>query len=272
MKRFILVLSALMVVASLSAQQRELVILHTNDTHSHIDPVRGGRDDGRAGVIERAVLVDSVRNSVGKRDFLLLDAGDFSQGSSYFTILGGFLEVDVMNAMGYDVACLGNHEFDNGPDELAARLAKAKFKVVCANYDFDGKLGKIVKPYTIVRKAGRKIGIIGLLTDVTDVVDKQYADKMTYKHPAEVVNNLASFLKEKKKCDLVICLTHLGYSAEIYCDPELVEQTRNVDLVIGGHSHTFLKTAKLFKNLDGEEVPVVQDGCWGINVGEIRVR
>lgn len=272
MKRFVLLLSVLLTASALSARQRELVILHTNDTHSHIDPVRGGRNDGYAGVIERAVLIDSVRNSVGKKDFLLLDAGDFSQGSSYFTVLGGDLEVEVMNAMGYEVACLGNHEFDNGPEELARRLGKAKFKVVCANYEFDGKLGKIVKPYTIVRKAGKKIGIIGILTDVTEVVDRQYADHMTYRHPAEVVNTLASFLKDRKKCDLVICLTHLGYSGEIYCDPELVEQTRNVDLVIGGHSHTFLKKGEVFQNLDGEDVTVVQDGCWGINVGEIRVR
>ena len=164
MKRVVTMLAAMVFAAGMYAQQ--LTILHTNDTHSHIDPVRSGAEAGLGGVIERAAYVDSVRNADGRRNVLLVDAGDFSQGTSYFTMMHGDVEVDVMNAMKYDIACLGNHEFDNGLEELARRLADLDCPVVCANYEFNSPaLGRLVSPCAIIRRAGLKIGFIGLLTD-----------------------------------------------------------------------------------------------------------
>lgn len=267
MKRVLLSITvALACAAALSAQG--LTILHTNDTHSHIDPVRGGAKDGLGGVIERSVYIDSVRNAVGRKNLLLLDAGDFSQGTSYFPILQGNLEVELMNAMKYDVSTLGNHEFDNGLEELERRLKMAKFKVVCANYDFSGcGVGRYVKPYTIVRRGGMKIGIIGLLTDVMSVVDREIAQKMNYIEPVAVTNRYAEYLKDEKECDIVICLTHIGYE----CDVELASRIRNVDIIVGGHSHTELTAPQRVKDLDGKEVVIVTDGCWGIHVGNLTL-
>lgn len=270
MKRALIIL--MLLSAPLLAGAQRLTILHTNDTHSHIDPVRSGPQKGLGGVIERAAYVDSVRNADGKRNVLLLDAGDFSQGSSYFTILGGDLEVDVINAMKYDAVCLGNHEFDNGLEELSRRVSNLGCPVLCANYEFtDPMLKDKVKPYTVIRRGGLKIGIIGLLTDLSSVVDRAVADRMRYLDPAEVTNRYAEYLKKDKKCDLVICLTHLGYEGESYTDPELASQTRNVDYIIGGHSHTFLENAVEVDNLDGIPVPIVTDGCWGLYVGNLKI-
>lgn len=270
MKRVVTMLAAMVFAAGMYAQQ--LTILHTNDTHSHIDPVRSGAEAGLGGVIERAAYVDSVRNADGRRNVLLVDAGDFSQGTSYFTMMHGDVEVDVMNAMKYDIACLGNHEFDNGLEELARRLADLDCPVVCANYEFNSQaLGRLVSPCAIIRRAGLKIGFIGLLTDLTRVVDRPIADRITYLDPIEVTNRYAAWLKEKKHCDLVICLSHLGYEKEPFTDRDLVAATRNVDIVIGGHSHTFLETEKIHENIDGEPVLIVTDGCWGLYVGNLKI-
>lgn len=252
--------------------RRKLTILHTNDTHSHIDPVRGGTQDGYAGVIERAAYIDSVRNAAGKRNMLLLDAGDFSQGTSYFTILNGDLEVSLMNVLGYDVSALGNHEFDNGLEELARRLKMAEFDVVCANYDFSGSpLEGIVKPYTIVRKGGNKIGVFGLLTDVTKVVDREIADKMKFLDPVETANKYASILKDEEKCDIVICLSHLGFDGAIDSDCKVAGLSEDIDIIVGGHSHTELENMVVRKNRDGEDVIVLQDGSWGVHVGNLQI-
>lgn len=270
MKKLILIAAVLGFCIPTGAQ--DLVILHTNDTHSHIDPVRYGEYAGLGGVIERAAYVDSVRNAMGKDRVLLVDAGDFSQGSSYFTLMKGDVETACMNAMRYDVACLGNHEFDNGLDELARRVADLDFPVVCANYDFGHrKLSKLVRPWCILHRGGFRIGVIGLLTDLTVVVDRKIADMMTYLDPVETAVKYADFLKNRKKCDIVICLTHLGYEGEFFTDPELVAGLENVDMVIGGHSHTFLEKAEMVRDRTGKEVPVVTDGCWGLYVGKITI-
>ncbi|MBQ9185345.1 MAG: metallophosphatase [Bacteroidales bacterium] len=254
-------------------KSNHLVILHLNDTHSHFEPIRSGSDSLRGGVIERAAYIDSVRNAEGAENVLLLHAGDFSQGTSYFTQLGGDLEIDAINAFGYDVVTLGNHEFDNGPEELARRLANLNCPVVCANYDFSTfELGKIVKPYAIVEKAGMKIGVFGLLTNILKVVDRSVSDRMPKFDDVEVANKWADYLKNEEKCDLVIALTHLGYDTRDFDDIEMVNATRNIDLVVGGHSHTFLEKMESAKNLDGKDVPIVQDGCWGLNIGRIDIR
>lgn len=272
MKHIISVLVSILAACALGFSQ-DLVILHVNDTHSHEEPLRdGGLQGGMGGVIERAAYVDSVRTAVGKKNVLLLHAGDFSQGTSYFTELGGDIEIDLINAMKYDVVTLGNHEFDNGIDELARRLGNLKCPVVCANYDFSELvLGKYVKPYAIVRKGGMKIGVIGLLTDVTRVVQKSIADKMKRFDDIEVANKWADYLKNEEHCDMVIALTHIGFDSVGMNDPALVAGTRNIDLVVGGHSHTFLTDAEYRNNLDGRPVPIVQDGCWGLFVGQVDV-
>ena len=262
----------LAIMTAFMAGAQDLVILHTNDTHSHIDPVRSGKDAGKGGVIERAVFVDSVRRAMGRNNVLLVDAGDFSQGTSYFTLMKGDVETACMNAMRYDVACLGNHEFDNGLEELARRISECRFPVLCANYDFDDPdLERLVKPYCILHRGGFKIGVIGLLTDLSVVVDKPVADRIKYLDPVECADRYARILKEDKHCDLVICLTHLGYEGDFFTDPELVGAIENVDLVIGGHSHTFLEKAECVRDRAGRNVPVVTDGCWGLYIGKVDI-
>lgn len=266
MKRILTVLCVAM--ASLSLNAQDLTIIHVNDTHSHIDPQRSGEHKGRGGVIEQAAYIDSVRCADGKRNVLLLHAGDFSQGTSYFTELKGNIEIDVLNALGFDVVTLGNHEFDNGLEELARRLRSVDADVVCANYDFDGTvLEGLVKPYTIVRRGGQKIGVIGLLTDIMEVVDRDIAKVLTYQDPAQVVNPLAAYLKEEKDCDMVICLSHLGFGM----DKDVAANVRNVDLIVGGHSHTDLDDKVVVEDLDGEDVVIVQNWKWGLNVGHLSI-
>lgn len=255
-----------------AAAQKRLTILHVNDTHSHLEPERSGDRKGLGGVIERAAYRDSVVKADGKRNVLLLHAGDFSQGTSYFSVLGGDIEIDLINAMKYDCVTLGNHEFDNGVDELARRLANIKCPVVCANYDFSNiALAKYVKPYAIVKKAGMKIGIIGLMPDITTLVSKEVSDKIPAFENSEVVNKWAEYLKTEKKCDMVIALTHIGFENEPYVDSTLVKRTRNVDLVVGGHSHTYLKEPYYENNLDAIPTPIVQDGEWGLNIGNLKI-
>ncbi len=273
MKRIFLGIFILAAAASLDASaQKKLTIVHFNDTHSHLEPERTGEYKGLGGVIERAAYLDSVVRADGRRNVLLLHAGDFDQGTSYYTVFNGNLEVSIINAMKYDCITLGNHEFDNGVEDLAARLKEIKCPVVCANYDFSKvSIGPYVKPYTIIRKAGMKIGIIGLMPDITTLVSKETYSRIPSFDNAEVVNRWAALLKEREKCDLVICLTHIGYEGEPYIDSLLVSRTRNVDIVVGGHSHTFLSEPGFFKNLDGKPVPVVQAGCWGLEAGNMKV-
>ena len=271
MKRLIITFALL--ALSVAAFAQELTILHMNDTHSHIDPQRSGKNAGMGGVVEQALYIDEVRAEKGKNNVLLLHAGDFSQGTSYFTELHGDLEINILNTFKYDVTCLGNHEFDNGIDELARRLANLKVPVVCANYDFSQTpLAPYVKPYVIVKKAGLKIGVIGLLTDLSEVVNSDIAARLKYKHPVDVTNEYAKYLKEEKGCDLVICLTHLGYEDEAYTDLMMAPLTRNVDIIVGGHSHTKIKKEARVKNLDGKDVIIVTDWKWGLNVGNLTVK
>ena len=271
MKKLLLFLISVFIFLSVSSAQ-DLTVLHLNDTHSHIEPIRSGKNKGMGGVIEQAAYIDSVRKAEGRRNVLLLHAGDFGQGTSYFTELGGDVEIDVLNAFGYDAVCLGNHEFDNGLEELARRLSDLKVPVVCANYNFSGTpLENQVKPYVIVRKAGKKIGIIGLLTDLSSVLSKDIADLLEYSDPAQAANRYAEYLRNEKGCDLVICLTHLGIEGEFYTDDMLVKQTKDVDLVVGGHSHTLLESEVYVENSHGRKIPVVTDWKWGLHIGKMEI-
>lgn len=270
MKKLFVMLLAVSLPLALSSQ--DLTILHLNDTHSHVEPERSGPFEGMGGAIEQAACIDSVRCADGKGNVLLLHAGDFSQGTSYFTELRGDMEIKLLNAMAFDAVCLGNHEFDNGIDDLARRLTDLDVPVVCANYDFSGTpLDSLVKPYVVTTKAGRTIGIIGLLTDVSSLVDVKIASKLQYQHPAKVAEKYAKILKQEKGCDLVICLTHLGYVGEFYTDQQLAAQARYVDIIVGGHSHTWLDDVKTVRNPDGADVRIVTDGRWGIGIGQLSV-
>ncbi|MBR1871859.1 MAG: metallophosphoesterase [Bacteroidales bacterium] len=274
MKKTILIAALALCAAACSQNtEKRLVILHVNDTHSHFEPVRSGDNAGLGGTIERAAYIDSVRKAEGKDRVLLLHAGDFNQGTSYFSVIGGMTEIETINAMQYDAVTLGNHEFDNGIEDLAQRLSHLTVPVVCANYDFSSfELGKYVKPYTIVERGGYKIGIFGMLTNILNMVDRAISDRIPKYDDFEVANKWAAYLKNEEHCDLVISLNHIGYEDSDLTDPEYVAGTRNIDLVVGGHSHTFLEEMKYAENLDGQKVPIVQDGCWGLYMGRIDIK
>lgn len=259
-----------------SKGNNNLVIVHFNDTHSHMEPEKTGDYARLGGVIERAAFIDSLRAANGADNVLLLHAGDFSQGTSYFTELHGDIEVEMLNALGYDCTCLGNHEFDNGLEELGRRLASVKCPVVCCNYDFSPfEAGKYIHPWTVVEKAGKRIGIIGVLTNITNVVSRETADRMPRLDEVVEVNKWAAYLHDTEHCDMVICLTHVGQepaTEDELSDQYLAARTRGIDLFVGGHSHTFLKEPIFKENLDGVPVPIVTDGCWGLLAGELTLK
>lgn len=262
MKKVLFILAA---VAALCACGPRLVIVHFNDTHSHLDPLR----DGRGGIIERAAFVDSVRKAVGSDKVLLLHAGDFDQGTSYYSQMHGRLEVKMINALQYDALTLGNHEFDDGIEDLTERMRDVKCPVVCANLDLSSfELGQYVKPWCIVNKGGMKIGIIGLEADISTCVSKTVSSRIPQLDPVDETNKWAKYLREEEKCDMIILLSHQGYEPE---DQENAAKIKGVDLVVGGHSHTFVDDFVYVKDADGKSVPIITDGCWGLDAGVIKV-
>ena len=255
-------------------ETKKITILHTNDTHSHIDPfpIDHPKNPNMGGAARRAVIIESIRKE--EKNVLLLDAGDIFQGTPYFNYYGGELEFKLMSMMQYDVATMGNHDFDNGIDGFYAQLPHAKFDFVSANYNFENTvLNDIVKPYKIIIKDGIKIGIFGLGVQLDGLVDKKLYKETVYKNPIEVAQDMTRILKEEKKCDLVICLSHLGFKykdePEKPSDIMLANKTKNIDLIIGGHTHTFLDKPVIEKNSEGKEVLINQVGCFGVNLGRI---
>ncbi|MFK7000459.1 bifunctional metallophosphatase/5'-nucleotidase [Flavobacterium oreochromis] len=253
---------------------RKLTILHTNDTHSQIDPFPEGhpKNPNLGGVARRAALINQIRKE--EDNVLLLDAGDIFQGTPYFNYYGGEIEFKVMSMMKYDLATIGNHDFDNGITGLYGQLPNATFEFVCANYDFKNTiLDTHIKPYKIFEKAGIKIGIFGLGVELYGLVDPRYYKETKYLDPVEIATDITKKLKEIEKCDLIICLSHLGFEyknePERISDIHLARKTRNIDLIIGGHTHTFLDKPVIEKNLDDKEVLVNQVGAYGINLGRI---
>lgn len=254
------------------AQKKQLVILHTNDTHSCIMPLNPNLADtalaGRGGFLRRMALIEDERAKTP--GLLLIDSGDFSQGSPYYNFYKGEVEVELMNRMGYDVATIGNHEFDFGLENMARIFRMAKFPIVCANYDFTGtSVEGLVKPYTIIKRNGLKIGLFGLSPQPKGLVDTTKFVGVKYLDPVETARRMAALLKTKKKCDVVICVSHLGWENEELTDQMLVPATRDIDIVLGGHSHTYMKTLQYVKNVDGKDVPVDQNGKHGIWIGRI---
>lgn len=255
-------------------ETKKITILHTNDTHSHIDPFPADhpKNPNMGGAARRAAIIESIRKE--EKNVLLLDAGDIFQGTPYFNYYGGELEFKLMSMMQYDVATMGNHDFDNGIDGFYAQLPHAKFDFVSANYDFKNTvLNDIVKPYKIIIKDGIKIGIFGLGVQLDGLVDKKLYKETVYNNPIEVAQDMTRILKEEKKCDLVICLSHLGFKykdePEKPSDVILAQKTKNIDLIIGGHTHTFLDKPVIEKNSEGKEVLINQVGCFGVNLGRI---
>ena len=222
------------------AQDQPLVIIHTNDTHSQIDPYSYKADVNMGGALRREAAISEVRAQYANT--LLLDAGDFSQGTPYFNFFKGYVEVRLMNAMRYDAATLGNHEFDNGCSALAARLKTAKFPVVCANYRFaNKKLAKVIKPYTIIERGGHRIGIFGLGVNLDGYTAPQIAREVSYINPVETARKMVEELKDQN-CDLIVCLSHIGVDdSKMDNDFNLARQVPEIDVIIGGHSHEELK-------------------------------
>jgi 5'-nucleotidase len=274
------VASALTMVGGLSIpsftgkQQRHITILHTNDTHSQIEPFKPShpRNPNQGGVARRATLIAQIRTE--NKNTLLLDAGDIFQGTPYFNFYGGELEFKLMSMLKYDVATIGNHDFDNAIDGLYKQLPNAKFDFVSANYNFENTvLDTHVKPYRIIVKEGIKIGIFGLGIELEGLVSKKMYKETGYLNPVEITQDITNKLKNEEKCDLIICLSHLGYyyknNPDKISDLNLAKITKNIDLIIGGHTHTFLPKPTIVKNIDGKNMLVNQVGAYGINLGRI---
>ena len=255
--------------------QKHLEVLHTNDTHSCIMPLNPNLADtavaGRGGFLRRVAMIKEERAK--NPDLLLIDSGDFSQGSPFYTMFKGDVEVGLMNLMGYDAVTIGNHEFDFGLENMARIFKMARFPVVCANYDFTGTCVEgLVKPYVIIKRNGLKIGLFGLSPQLEGLVDLSKCKGVTYLDPVEVGNRVAAELKHDKKCDVVICVSHLGWlRPDEMGDQKLLASSKDIDLVLGGHSHSYFKALRYVNNADGKAVPVDQNGKNAMYVGKLTL-
>lgn len=274
MKRISLIITLMLTVAltSMAKGGRQLVILHTNDTHSCIFPLSEALADtmlaGRGGFIRRIAMLKEERQK--HPDLLYFDSGDFSQGSAYYTMYKGDVEIGLMNEMGIDASTIGNHEFDFGLENMARIFRMANFPIVCSNYDFTGTVVEgTVKRYIVLKRNGIKIGVFALCPKMDGLVDLKKCEGVKYLDPAKVANEMGDLLKNKLKCDLVICISHLGWEKNDDDDNYMIEHSRNVDLVLGGHTHTYMPTLEYVNNLDGKPIPVDQNGKHAIYVGKL---
>lgn len=254
---------------------KELYIYHTNDMHSRIEPFPSYFPDtvlsGKGGVVRRATFIRQER--ARHKDMLLFDSGDFSQGSPYYNLFKGEVEIKMMNEMGYDACTIGNHEFDFGLDNLARLCRMAAFPIVCANYDVRGTvLEGLVKEYTVIERDGIRVGVFGLGAPLEGLVAHANFGNVKFEDPVAEGQRVADLLRDQEECDLVVCLSHLGWEGEEYSDVELVENTRNIDIVLGGHSHSYFEGPRFYPNLDGKKVPVQQMGKHAAFVGKMVVR
>jgi len=254
-------------------QEKHITILHTNDVHSHIDPFPAdhARSANMGGVARRAALVEQIRRE--NPNTLLLDAGDIFQGTPYFNFYGGELEFRLMSKMGYDVATIGNHDFDNGIDGLLAQMPYADFQLISANYDFKNTvMDGYVKPYTTKTLDGIKVGIFGLGISLNGLVLPELYKETIYLDPVETAQDMSRILREEEGCQLVIALSHLGHeyrNPNIPSDVLLASQTDSIDLIIGGHTHTFLERPIIRANRRDKNVLINQVGCYGLYLGRL---
>jgi 5'-nucleotidase len=253
---------------------KKITILHTNDVHSHIDPFpkNDPLNPSGGGVIARANLINLIKKD--NPHTLVLDAGDVFQGTPYFNFFGGELELKLMSKMGYNASTLGNHEFDNGMEKLSKVLKHANFSFLNSNYTLKNTpLENKIKSHEIFNINGIKIGVFGLGIELEGLVEKKLYKGIKYLNPIEISKDISDDLKYNHNCDLIICLSHLGFSyskdKNIMCDLILAKQTKNIDLIIGGHTHTFLDEPVKVKNLENKDVIINQVGCFGINLGKI---
>lgn len=256
------------------AQQKvKLVILHTNDTHSQVEPSEKStmKTADMGGYARRMGVISKIREQ--EKNVLLVDAGDFSQGTPYFNFFNGRVEVDAMNRMKYDAITLGNHEFDNGIDTLAVVLKNALFPIISSNYDVSKtSLSQLVKPYIIIQKAGLKIGIMGLDVDPKSLIFEKNYKGLEYIDPLSKANEISTLLKKKEKCDVIVCLSHLGADStkmEIN-DFEIAHHTQFIDVIIGGHSHSMI-TNTTEKNAVGKPIVIAQMGKSGFYLGKVEL-
>ncbi len=260
--------------ASLFLERRKLTILHTNDTHSQIDPFpkNHSKYPNQGGVERRKLLIDRIRAE--EKNVLLLDSGDIFQGTPYFNVHGGALELKLMSEMGYDAATLGNHDFDGGLDGFAKAFPNANFPFLCANYDFSETcLNGLTQPFKIFKKSGLKIGVFGLGVELDGLVSPILFGNTHYLDPISTAQKLATYLKIEEKCHYVICLSHLGYSARLnsLCDTVLAKKTKHIDLILGGHTHTFMEHAEVHKNSADKTVLINQAGWAGLMLGRVDI-
>jgi len=261
------------VLPGLAAAQKniDLTILHTNDMHSRIDPFPddGGQYAGLGGMSRRAHLIRQIRNEVDQ--VLLLDAGDIFQGTPYFNLFGGEIEFKLMSQMGYDAATLGNHDFDNGIDGLEKQLPHASFSFIVSNYDFSGNtLNNKFKPYQVFDRGNLKVGVFGLGIELEGLVAEKLYGNTKYLNPVPVAREMVQHLR-LLQCDLIVCLSHLGYQFDSgkISDNKLAAQVNGIDLIIGGHTHTFLDKPEVVTSSDGYTTLINQVGFGGINLGRI---
>ncbi len=261
-------------IACTQPKEQMLTILHTNDTHSQVDPLEEGKRDALCGGYARRMgYILQLRKQ--DPNLLLFDAGDFSQGTPYFNFYHGRVEIDAMNRMGYDAVVLGNHEFDYGVDTLATVLQNAQFDIVCANYDVsNSSLQDIVKPYTIIQRENLHIGVLGIGVNPKGLIAEKNFYPLQYLNPITTAQKVADFLKYEKKCDVVICLSHQGTHPTIDGKPsdvEMAKNTRNIDIIIGAHTHKIVENLYV-TNLDGDSVLLTQMGKSGARIGKIDIK
>lgn len=265
-------LFAFLPLDTVAKKQKQLVILHTNDTHSTILPLNPNLDNkelaGRGGFLRRAVMIKEERQQ--NPELLLIDSGDFSQGSGYYTLFKGEVEIGLMNQMGYDCATIGNHEFDFGMDNMARLFKMANFPIVCSNYDCTGTvLEDVVKPYVVLKRNGIKIGLFALAPPMKGLVFDGNCEGITFIDPAEAGQKYIDILRKQEKCDLVICVSHLGWFRSVYPDEKFISLTEGCDLVLGGHTHTYMPTLEYAPDKNGKKIPVDQNGKHGVYVGKL---
>ena len=253
---------------------KKITILHTNDVHSHIEPFSSDHSEfpNKGGFERRSTLINDIRKH--NPDTLLFDAGDIFQGTPYFNFYGGEIEFKLMSMLKYDAATIGNHDFDNGIGGLNSQLPNASFDLISSNYDFTNTILETkIKEYKTYNKSGIKIGVFGLGIELEGLVSKDLYKETKYLSPVEIADDITSKLKNEENCDLIICLSHLGYKYDNapnkICDLTLAKQTKDIDLIIGGHTHTFMNQPKVVKNKTNKDVLINQVGCFGLFLGKV---